>query len=178
MKTRNAPKSRPVAAVLIVASTVFLLLGRRCGVLGALVDGSVDRLLGAAGLGLLCLTAWVLAFILATPAGTFTRIILALWRARPRHNAPSVVVMKTQTIEQHVPYVLKPGESAHPFMNAAAIAPAQAPRDRQTLDAVRSALRGLDYTKAEYEPIVAQMDPSLGFEKLVKSALKSLRVVN
>ena len=52
MKTRNAPKSRPVAAVLIVAATVFLLLGRNCGVLGALLAGSVDRLLGAAGLGL------------------------------------------------------------------------------------------------------------------------------
>jgi hypothetical protein len=176
MKTRNrSPKSRPVAAVLIVAATVFLLLGRNCGVLGALLAGSADRLLGAAGMGLLCLTAWALAFILATPAGTFSRMVLALWRARPRHNAPQVVVMKTRTVE---PYVLQPGESTHPFQNAAAIAPAAAPRDRQTLDAVRSALKGLDYTKAEYEPIVAQMDPSLGFEKLVKSALKSLRVMN
>jgi Holliday junction resolvasome RuvABC DNA-binding subunit len=52
------------------------------------------------------------------------------------------------------------------------------PRDRQTLDAVRSALKNLDYARTEYEPIVAKMDPSLGFEKLVKNALKSLREVN
>lgn len=178
MKTRNAPKSRPVLAVLIVASTVFLLLGRNCGVLGALLAGSVDRLLGAAGLGLLCLTAWVLAFILATPPQTASRLVVALWKHTVAHrHTPQVVVMNTKMVER-MPYVPQPGELVHPFMNAAAIAPAQAPRDRQTLDAVRSALRGLDYTKAEYEPIVAQMDPSLGFEKLVKSALKSLRVVN
>jgi Holliday junction resolvasome RuvABC DNA-binding subunit len=53
-----------------------------------------------------------------------------------------------------------------------------APRDRQTLDAVRSALKNLDFNKNEYEPLVARMDPSLGFEKLVKSALKTLREVN
>ena len=79
MKTRNrSPKSRPVAAILIVAATVFLLLGRNCGVLGALVAGSVDRLLGSAGLGLLCLTAWALAFILATPPGTASRLVVAI----------------------------------------------------------------------------------------------------
>lgn len=168
MKTRrHAPKSNPVLAVLIVAATVFLLLGSRCGVLGALIAGSVDRLLGAAGMGLLCVTAWSLAFILATPPGTFTRIMLALWRARPKHT-PSVVVVQTRGDER------TRGGGVDAGFSATVSVPA--PRDRQTLDAVRSALKGLDYTKAEYEPIVAQMDASLGFEKLVKSALKSLRV--
>lgn len=169
-RRHTAPKSRPVAAVLIVASTVFLLLGRNCGVLGALLAGSVDRLLGAAGMGLLCLTAWVLAFILATPAGTFTRIILALWRARPRHNAPSVVVMKTRGDER------TRGEDVE--TRTGPTVSVLAPRDHMALQDVRTALKGLGYEKNEIEPLITQMDPSLGFEKLVKSALKSLRVVN
>lgn len=166
-RRHNAPKSRPVAAIIIVATTVFLLLGSRCGVLGALVDGSVDRLLGAAGLGLLCVTAWSLAFILATPPGTFTRIIVALWRARPKHT-PSVVVVQTRGDERTRGGDVDAGSSA--------TVSAPAPRDRRELQAVKDALKGLGYEKYEYEPLVAQMDASLGFEKNVKSALKSLRV--
>jgi hypothetical protein len=162
MKTRRnaSPKSRPVAAILIVATTVFLLLGTRCGVLGALVSGSVRELLGAAGTGLLVATAWALAFILATPSGTLTRMVVSLWRAcvTPRHRA-AVVVMKTQA---ELPPV-------------AVQKLALSPSNRMALKDVSTALKNLGYEKHEIEPIVSQMDPSAGFERNVKSALKALR---
>ena len=169
-RRHTSPRTRPVAALLIVVATLFLLAsassGHPCGVVGALLSASVARLLGDAGTGLLVGTAWCIAFILATPPGTLTRMVVATWRACvSRRHRPSVVVMRpgaplVKTTEPYIP------------------APALAPRDRQTLDAVRNALKHLDYTKAEYEPLIARMDPSLGFEKLVRGALKSLREVN
>ena len=164
-KHSRSPKTRPVAALLIVVATLFLLAGRSCGVVGALLSASVERLVGAAGTALLVGTAWCIAFILATPPGTLTRMVVAVWHAvKPRHR-PSVVVVKTREARDE-------GEGA----GVGATVSTLAPRDRQTLDAVRSALKNLDYNKNEYEPLIARMDPSLGFEKLVKNALKSLRV--
>ena len=165
-RRHTSPKTRPVAALLIVVATLFLLAGASkgapCGVVGALLSASVARLLGDAGTGLLVATAWCIAFILATPPGTLTRMVVAVWHAvKPKHR-PSVVMVKARG----------EGDGA----GVGATVPALAPRDRQTLDAVRNALKNLDYTRAEYEPIVSRMDPALGFEKLVKSALKSLRV--
>ncbi|HEV3059716.1 MAG TPA: hypothetical protein VGY48_15805 [Vicinamibacterales bacterium] len=183
MKTRNlSPKTRPVAALLTITATLFLLAGRSCGVVGALLSASVERLVGAAGTGLLVSTAWCIAFILATPPGTLTRMVVAVWRAvKPRHR-PSVVVVKTRPVE--LPMLSDAAVQAASKEAAVLIAnrldeqKTLAPRDRQTLDAVRSALKNLDFNKNEYEPLVARMDPSLGFEKLVKSALKTLREVN
>ena len=50
------------------------------------------------------------------------------------------------------------------------------PTARKALEDVRTALKGLGYIAGEYNPIVAQLDPSAGFEKNVKNALKALRV--
>lgn len=165
MKTHSrSPKSRPAAALLLVAATVLLLAGRACGVVGALLSASVTRLLGDAGTALLCATTWCIAFILATPSGTFTRMVVTVWHAvKPRRSAAAaVVVVKTQAALPPA----EPEDNTHPMPT----------RDRRTLTAVRDALKGLGYNKNEYEPIVAGMDPSLGFEKLVKSALKHLQV--
>lgn len=160
-RRHSSPKSRPVAALLLVAATIFLLAGRACGVVGALLCASVTRLLGDAGTALLCATTWCIAFILATPPGTFTRMVVALWHAvKPRHSAAVVVTRAPAEPEA------RPEDNTHPMPT----------RDRRTLTAVRDALKGLGYNKNEYEPIVAGMDPSLGFEKLVKSALKHLQV--
>ena len=165
----SSPRTRPVVAVLIVAATVFLLLGRNCGVLGALLAGSVDRLLGAAGMGLLCLTAWALAFILATPVGTFSRLVVTLWRHTvARRHTPSVVVMKTRGDER----TRSEGVDVGPGPTMSVLAP----RDRMALQDVRTTLKGLGHEKNEIEPLIAQMDPAAGFEKNVKSALKALRV--
>jgi hypothetical protein len=162
MKTRNAsPKSRPVLAILLVAATVFLLAGRTCGVVGALLSASVTRLLGDAGTALLCATTWCIAFILATPSGTFTRMVVTVWHAvKPRRSAAVVV---TRAPAEPAPAA---DVDTHPMPT----------RDRRTLTAVRDALKGLGYHKSEYEAVVAGMDPSLGFEKLVKTALKHLQV--
>ena len=160
MKTHNrSTKSRPVLAILLVAATVFLLAGRTCGVVGALLSASVTRLLGDAGTALLCATTWCIAFILATPSGTFTRMVVTVWHAvKPRRSAAVVVTRAPAEPEDTV--------DTHPMPT----------RDRRTLTAVRDALKGLGYERKEYEPIVASMDPSLGFEKLVKTALKHLQV--
>lgn len=163
MKTRRhaAPKTRPVAAALLVAATAFLLLGAHAGVLGALTSGLAQRLLGAAGTGLLCSTTWVIAFILATPAGTLTRMVVALWHAftvPSRHTVPTKTerVVKSETLQISGPPL--------------------SPNARRELQAVSDALKQLGYAKYEYEAFVAKMDPAAGFEKNVKSALKALQV--
>ncbi len=174
MKTRSrsqhSPKTRPVVALLIVVATLFLLAGRSCGVVGALLSASVERLLGAAGTGLLIATAWALAFILATPAGTLTRIIVALWHAcvTRRHTAAVVVMKSGSGGTTRRGGGVDAGESTTVSVLA--------PRDRMALKDVSTALKNLGYEKHEYEPLVSQMDPTAGFEKNVKSALKALRV--
>jgi hypothetical protein len=167
MNKRSAsPKSRPVAAVLIIAATVFLLAGRACGVVGALLASATERLLGTAGTGLLCVTAWALAFILATRPGTASRLAVALWHAvKPRHTAAVVVIKQRGG-----------GESAGVGATVPAPSPGVSPTDRRALQTVRDALKGLGYVTHEIEPLVAQMDPGAGFEKNVKSALKALRI--
>jgi len=168
MKTRSrsshSPKTRPVLALLIVVSTLFLLAGRSCGVVGALLSASTERLLGVAGTGLLCVTAWALAFILATPPGTATRMIVALWHATVTRRHTAAVV------------VIRPNRGEGVDAGRGATVPALAPTARRELQAVKDALKGLGYEKYEIEPIVSQMDPAAGFEKNVKSALKALRV--
>ena len=169
MKTRNAsPKSRPITALFIVVGTVFVLAGRSCGALGALVSATSERMVGTAGLALFACAAWTLAFILATPPGTLTRMILALWRQATRPRPSVVVVSKKSAVEtvRELREALDEGQQA------------PSPRVRQNLDAVRSALKNLDFNKNEYEPLVARMDGTQPFETLVKSALKSLREVN
>lgn len=160
MKTRNhSPKTRPLLALLIVVATVFLLLGARAGVLGALVADVATRLLGVAGTGLLCVTAWCIAFILATPPGTLTRMVVAIWRHTvARRHSPSVVVMRPK--------------AAEPAVEPAVVST----RGRRALQDVKTALKNLGYEKHEYEPIVAQLDPALPLERLVRSALKALQV--
>jgi RuvA, C-terminal domain len=167
MKTNRrsaAPKTRPVLAALLVAATLFLLLGHRSGVLGALTAGLAQRLLGAAGTGLLCSTTWVIAFILATPPGTATRLVIALWHA--------FTVPSRHTVTAKTERVAKP-TAAETFQISG---PPLSPKDRRALDDIRSALKQLGYLKHEYEPIVAKMDPAANFEKNVKNALKALQV--
>lgn len=149
-------------AALLVAATLFLLLGHRSGVLGALVSGLAQRLLGAAGTGLLCSTTCVIAFILGTPPGTLTRSIAAVWRA--------CTVPARHTVTERTERTVR-GETEVPV-------PGLSPNDRRELKAVSDALKQLGFLKHEYEPIVARMDPAAGFEKNVKSALKSLAPPN
>lgn len=186
MKTRRshaAPKTRPVAALLIVVFTLFLLAGRACGVAGALLSASVERLLGAAGTGLLVATLWCIAFILATAPGTATRLVVALWHATvTRRHTAAVVVIKSRSggdsargegVDAGPVTTVSTLAPRHPFANN--VAPALAPALRRELQTVRDALKHLGYEKHEYEPLVARMDPTAGFEKNVKSALKALQ---
>lgn len=172
MNKRSAsPKSRPVAAVLIIAATVFLLAGRACGVVGALLASATERLLGTAGTGLLCVTAWALAFILATPPGTASRLCVALWHAvKPRHSA-AVVVIKSRSGGES-----SRGGGVDAGPAATVSTPVPSPTDRRALQTVRDALKHLGYVTYEIEPLVSRMDPADGFEKNVKSALKALRI--
>ncbi len=168
MAHRNhSPKSRPVAALLILTATLFLLAGRSCGVVGALLSASVARLLGDAGTGLLVATAWTLAFIHATPPGTLTRMVVAVWKFATRPRPAAVVVVKRGSTN---------AETADDVVAAVRSLAGQSPRDRRELQAISDALKGLGFHRHEYEPIVAKMDPSVGFEKNVKAALKALQV--
>ncbi|MBV8284103.1 MAG: hypothetical protein JO175_05585, partial [Candidatus Eremiobacteraeota bacterium] len=49
-----------------------------------------------------------------------------------------------------------------------------APADRMRLDDVRTAMRELGYTKGEYEPVVAKLDPKLPLDVLLRGAIKTL----
>jgi RuvA, C-terminal domain len=164
MKTHShSPRTNSIAALLLIVAAIFLRTGAHTGVLGALVSATAVRLVGDTGVALLTFTAFSIAFILATPPGTFTRMIAALWHAvKPRHSA-AVVVVKTSR-----------GGGVDAGLEATVSAPA--PRDRRELQTVRDALKGLGYAKTEYEPLIARMDPTAGFEKLVKNALRALRV--
>jgi hypothetical protein len=182
MSRRNhSPKTRPFLALLIVATTVFLLLGASAGVLGALCFDVATRLLGAAGTGLLCGTAWCIAFILATPPGTLTRMVVAIWRhSVARRHTPSVVLMRPKATEpprlRDTPEYAEFQAAKRALLAVEPAAPALSVNHRRALDDVRTALKGLGYLKHEIEPVVATLDPNLPLENILRTAIKSLQV--
>lgn len=80
MTKRSRHNPRPIPALLLVATTVFLLAGSHCGALGTLAAGAARYYLGSAGTALLCVTAWLCALVLVAPPGTLGRLAAVLWR--------------------------------------------------------------------------------------------------
>lgn len=151
----RSPKTHPVAAVLLLATTLFTLPGRSCGVLGAFVAASLDHLIGTFGRVLLAAAAGAIAFILATPSGAFARLLSRAFRAVAARRSSEVVARAP----------------------AARVARSQDTwSEQRVLADVRFNLNKLGYTRKEYDEVLLQMDLSRPLPEIVRDVLKTLRV--
>lgn len=153
---------RPVTALLLVAGGLFLLLGKRCGLVGDLAATASRHLFGSLGTGLLVLTAWAVAVVLVVPQGSLMRVCRQMIRRkRPKVPArkivPKVQKMRTGSYSMH-------DESFGKRV-----------QDDVKLRDVCSVLKNLGFAKHEYESLMTGFDLTRSVESIVKTTLGSMR---
>ena len=174
MKTLHPARRRIVIGILLLAMAFFYAFAPSCGVVGWAISRASGYLIGQTGSALLALTLLVVGTLFVLPHD-FLRSI-AQWFTRGRQARVDRVVAEMDE-DARFRSIARNIESA----TAKALARAEmlkessiSPTARRNLDAVRDALKSLQYKSHEYEPLVRAMDPSVPFETLVKSALKKL----
>jgi hypothetical protein len=155
----RSPKTHPVAAVLLLATTLFTLPGRSCGVLGAFVAASLDHLIGTFGRVLLAAAAGAIAFILATPPGALARLLSRAFQAAAARRSSEVVARAPAA------RVATSRDTSNDTWS-----------EQRALADVRFNLNKLGYSRKEYDEVLLEMDLSRPLPEIVRDVLKTLRV--
>ena len=169
MKTR---KRLLVGLSLLAATFLFTL---QDGVIGHLMAQFLGYLFGQRGAAVAAVLMLTAGTMLVVPPGAIARFFRWTTHGREARVDRVVAEMDEDMIERRIERAVARALKAKPVaLENVVSGEILAPADRRQLDAVRDALRSLQYKKHEYEPLVQAMNPSRPFDDLVKGALKKL----
>jgi hypothetical protein len=173
MTTMHPARKRLLLGILLIAATFFYTFAPTCGLIGQFVHYVTSRLLGQTGSTLLSLTMLVVGILFVLPHDALGRFFRWAFHGREARVAKVVRESDEWMRAAEVRRIVAEAIQAH-LTEKPAVQPAASVRDRRALDDVRTALKGLGYTKSEFEPLVVKMDPTLAPEILIRSAIKEL----
>ncbi len=168
IRTTKSRQHRPVLGLVLIAIAVFVACSRDFGIIGRGFHRLLTAGIGHNGLDLLAVTLCLSGTVCVLPPGTLVKGVV--WACR------AVVMVLVHVIEACIPAPgtatvrVKPPAKVLAFRGAELV-----PMDRRKLDDVRGALKQLGFKPAEFETIVAGLDPVQPLELMVRSALLQLR---
>jgi len=157
--------------ILLAATFLFTI---QDGVLGHLMAQFLGYLFGQSGAAVAAVLMLTAGVLLVVPPGAVGKLVR--WSTHSREARVENVMREmdedviARAVERAIEKALKGRAKPEGVVSGEIVSPAE----RKKLDAVRDALRSLQWKQHEYEPLVRGMDPSVPFETLVKGAIKQL----
>lgn len=187
MKNLHPARQRLLIGFLLLLAAFFYAFAPTCGLIGRFVQYATSRLLGQTGSTLLAMMLLVTGVLFVIPHDGFGRFFR--WAFHGREARVATVVrdsdqwVRTAEVRRIVAEAIKAHTVLEQTQTAKIALPAPAapklpPQDRIHLDKIRGALKELGYVKAEYEPLVAAMDPKLPLAVLLRGAIQTLHAAS